>query len=175
MEKLKLTEQQKYCLLQDAVMDVKSQGRYPHSFLSPYECDRISFRSGLFSKRNGARVEVVYSFRNCTVTLLWNYVRVHLTNGSFNFVFIPKTLTIDREFKSSLLISVLPDLDRSGFIYQSTKSLYELCVEDSEEGEADVPDGVCHVEADDNTASDVNPYAVQNYHFEGEDEHSVIL
>lgn len=175
MEKLKLTERQKYCLLQDAVMDIVSQGRYPHSFLSPYECDRITFNSGAFSQKKGARVEVVYLFRNCTVRLLWHYVRKEMYEGSFDFAFIPKAVTVEREFKNSILISILPDPEHDRFIYQTTKSIFELCVEDSEEGEADVLDGVCHAEADDNTASDVNPYAVQSYHFEDENEHFVIL
>lgn len=174
MEKLKLTEKQKYSLLSDASNRIVSQGRYPHSFLSPEQCDRITFKAGLFSKKNGARVYVVYDFNNCRITLLWVYVPISSMLGS-SYSFVPKAVTIEREFKSSVLISILDDPESGCYRYQSLKSINDLCVEDTEEGVADVRDGVCHAEADDNTASDVNPYAVHSYHFEDEDEHSVNL
>lgn len=174
MVKLKLNEKQKYCLLFDAFNRIISQGRYPHSFLSPEECDRITFKPGLFSEKNGARVEVVYDFNYCRITLLWHYCPIVTPFGS-SFSFVPKALTIDREFKNSVLISILDDPESGCYRYQSLKSIINLCVEGTEEGEADAQDGVCHAEADDNTASDVDPFAVHSYHFEDENEHSVIL
>lgn len=177
MEKLKLTEKQKYCLLQDACCEIVSLGRPFHYFISPFDCDDIKFNVGAFSRKNGCRIEVVYRINSCSVRLLWHYVKRSLFGGvAEDYVFIPKAITIDREFKNSILISILPDLDGGcRYFYQSNLSIFDLCEGDTGEGVADVLDGVCLAEADDNTASDVNPHAVLSYHSEDENEHSVNL
>lgn len=150
MEKFKLTELQKYNLLQAAFTEIISQGRSYHYFISPSDCDRIKFNVGAYSKKNGCRIEVVYYFfGGCTVRLLWHYVKKPIFESIEGFAFTPKLITIEREFKSSILISIVPEPDGSRWIYQSLKSIYELCEEDSVEDVGAVePAGVCHVVAD---------------------------
>lgn len=168
MEKLKLTDLDKFVLLRRANHIIWSRmsssnddfcDSVHHCFISPLDCHDVQFRCGVFSKKSGARVEVIYKCRKSRVILLWHYLPKNF-QGLFceDYVFIPKAITIEREFKGSLLISVVPDPENNGYYtYQSPKSIFELCEEDSEEGDAvDVHAGACLAEVDDDSTYSKN-------------------
>lgn len=160
MKKLKLNDKQKYDLLTFCYDRIISQGKHPYHFLSPLTSCDVKFSFGDFA-HNKAVVEIVYSFECCRVRLFLEYTKVCLFNDVYDFVFIPKSLCIDKEFCSSLLVAIVRDPATSYcspiYIYQSHLSISQLCEDDSEEGDvAAGSGGACLAEADADSAHSKN-------------------
>lgn len=152
MDKIKLNDKQRYDLLTFCHERIMSQGKHPYHFLSPLASFDVKFVLGAIS-RAGARVEIIYTFDYCKVKLLLLYTKVNLFSEVYDYVFIPKAITIDRDFRCSFLMAVVRDPETSYcspiYYYQSIKSITQLCEEDLEDGDAeDEHAGVCLAEVD---------------------------